>query len=88
MIKNKNSTENKDLIMNVDNILQLQDQFLYDLQHFEPGEKDTNLNVGLFIEMYYWLVVEIENKKYGYENMEDELDLSILKKNIIKLSEG
>ena len=41
------------------------------------------LNVGSLIEGYYWLIVEVEHEKYGFSNMEDELDLGVLRKFIL-----
>lgn len=71
--------------MEIDNILQLQDQFLYDLSYLKEDEKSdlSRLNVGSLIESYYWLIVEVEQDKYGFQNMEEELDLSVLRKYIL-----
>lgn len=44
----------KDLIMDIQNLLQLQDSFIYDL-----SKTQDKLNAGLLLENYYWLNIEI-----------------------------
>lgn len=48
----------------------------------------VGLNVGSLIEAYYWLVVEVENQKYGFSNIEEELDLGVLRKFILLNCDG